>query len=197
MEKTAKELVLSAHPTAQCAWTSKGWRVFYIADNGKVVDIGRTDSAHVPEDAAWQSAALHESVAQHDRVCSVCAGEGDPGTGLPCICGGSGKAVDEARNRAALEAQPEPERGTAPKIEFFGPSGDGCHINVDGKFYAYASNVHACWKNALLRALTAPSPLPVREQTKRDIWFKEFRPIINAIGEISVQEAMDAIERDL
>jgi hypothetical protein len=29
----------------------------------------------------------------------------------------------------------------------------------------------------------------------RDFWFSECRPIINAIGEISVQEAMTAIER--
>jgi hypothetical protein len=28
-------------------------------------------------------------------------------------------------------------------------------------------------------------------------WFEEARPIINAIGEISVQEAMDFIEREL
>lgn len=30
-----------------------------------------------------------------------------------------------------------------------------------------------------------------------DWWFQKARPIINAIGEISVQEAMDAIERML
>ncbi len=34
-------------------------------------------------------------------------------------------------------------------------------------------------------------------ESKRALWFNEWRPIINAIGEISVQEAMDAIERDL
>jgi hypothetical protein len=54
---TAKEKVLAVYPTAQCMWTSKGWRVFYIADNGKVVDIGRTDSARVPEAEAWADAA--------------------------------------------------------------------------------------------------------------------------------------------
>lgn len=32
---------------------------------------------------------------------------------------------------------------------------------------------------------------------KRKAWFDDFRPIVNAIGEMSVQEAMDAIERDL
>ena len=31
----------------------------------------------------------------------------------------------------------------------------------------------------------------------RDWWFSEARPIINAIGYLSVQEAMDAIERAL
>lgn len=36
----------------------------------------------------------------------------------------------------------------------------------------------------------------LREAKKR-AWFEDFRPIINAIGEISVQEAMDAIERTL
>jgi hypothetical protein len=32
---------------------------------------------------------------------------------------------------------------------------------------------------------------------RRRAWINDFRPIINAIGEISVQEAMDAIERAL
>ena len=32
---------------------------------------------------------------------------------------------------------------------------------------------------------------------KKALWFNGWRPIIDAIGEISVQEAMDAIERDL
>jgi hypothetical protein len=32
---------------------------------------------------------------------------------------------------------------------------------------------------------------------RRNAWFADFRPIINAIGELSVQEAMDAIERSL
>ena len=32
---------------------------------------------------------------------------------------------------------------------------------------------------------------------RRRAWINDFRPIINAIGEISVQEAMDAIERTL
>ena len=36
-----------------------------------------------------------------------------------------------------------------------------------------------------------------RDEARRLAWFNDFRPIINAIGEISVQEAMNAIERDL
>ena len=32
---------------------------------------------------------------------------------------------------------------------------------------------------------------------KRTWWHRDIRPIINAIGELSVQEAMDAVERDL
>jgi len=32
---------------------------------------------------------------------------------------------------------------------------------------------------------------------RRKLWFEHWRPIIKAIGELSVQEGMDAIERDL
>lgn len=35
------------------------------------------------------------------------------------------------------------------------------------------------------------------KQARRDAWWNDFRPIIDAIGEISVQEAMTAIERNL
>ena len=35
------------------------------------------------------------------------------------------------------------------------------------------------------------------QRSNRSVWFDDFRPIINAIGDISVQEAMDAIERKL
>jgi hypothetical protein len=45
-------------------------------------------------------------------------------------------------------------------------------------------------ENADLRAQLARMTQPVKRW-----WFAEARPIINAIGEISVQEAMDAIER--
>ena len=47
-------------------------------------------------------------------------------------------------------------------------------------------------ENDRLRAALDKATGPVS-----DWWFKEARPIINAIGEISVQEAMDAIERGL
>ncbi len=35
------------------------------------------------------------SVRRADLWCGVCAGKGDPGTGKPCICGGSGRIDDE------------------------------------------------------------------------------------------------------
>ena len=54
-----------------------------------------------------------------------------------------------------------------------------------------------------LKQALAPKPSLTKRMTviltreqKRAAW-KEFRPVINAIGEISVQEAMDAIERSL
>lgn len=47
-------------------------------------------------------------------------------------------------------------------------------------------------ENDRLRAALDKATGPVS-----DWWFKKARPIINAIGEISVQEAMDAIERGL
>lgn len=51
-------------------------------------------------------------------------------------------------------------------------------------------------ENTSLREQVARLSAPVSE-LKRHAWFDDFRPIINAIGEISVQEAMDAIEHDL
>lgn len=47
-----------------------------------------------------------------------------------------------------------------------------------------------------LKAQVANLTEPVSERSKK-LWHKEWRPIINAIGEILVQEAMDAIERTL
>lgn len=44
--------------------------------------------------------------------------------------------------------------------------------------------------------MSAP-PVSKEPVNGRDIWFQKIRPIINAIGEISVQEAMDAVERML
>jgi hypothetical protein len=38
-----------------------------------------------------------------DTWCDVCVGKGDPGTGKPCICGGTGRAIDAVVNlRRAL-----------------------------------------------------------------------------------------------
>ena len=51
--------------------------------------------------------------------------------------------------------------------------------------------------SCLSRSLLCLSRILNRETSKREIWFSEWRPIINAIGEISVREAMNAIERDL
>ena len=51
-------------------------------------------------------------------------------------------------------------------------------------------------ENATLKAQIEALGRPVTDERKR-IWFEDFRPTIDAIGEISVQEAMDAIERSL
>ena len=37
---------------------------------------------------------MTDSVAVEPK-CGVCIGKGDPGTGKPCICGGSGLEIDE------------------------------------------------------------------------------------------------------
>ena len=42
-----------------------------------------------------------------------------------------------------------------------------------------------------------PTPVSVGGEDASQLWFNKIRPIINAIGEISVQEAMDAVERML
>jgi hypothetical protein len=42
----------------------------------------------------------------------------------------------------------------------------------------------------------AQQGLIISKETRRKLW-EEWRPIINAIGEISVQEAMNAIEHTL
>lgn len=54
----------------------------------------------------------------------------------------------------------------------------------------YAALERLCQQQheALVKALSKPVS---------EIWFQQWKPIINAIGEISVQEAMDAIERGL
>jgi hypothetical protein len=51
-------------------------------------------------------------------------------------------------------------------------------------------------ENAEFKAKVERLTRPVTE-LRREAWFNDWRPIINAIGEISVQEAMDAIERNL
>lgn len=51
-----------------------------------------------------------------------------------------------------------PEAAVDPEIKLFGPSGDGCHIEVDGKHYAYGNTEANAWKAALRRALAAAQP---------------------------------------
>ncbi len=47
------------------------------------------------------------------------------------------------------------------------------------------------------RAADAEAQVKALSRPVSEIWFQRWKPIINAIGEISVQEAMDAIERGL
>jgi hypothetical protein len=56
--------------------------------------------------------------------------------------------------------------------------------------------VHGTAATATRRSKATP-PSTTPESPAKTWWFSRARPIINAIGEISVQEAMDAIERDL
>lgn len=54
-----RELVLAAYPTAQCIWTSRGWRVIAPPEGGgEVKELARTSSAHVAEIEAWGLAAI-------------------------------------------------------------------------------------------------------------------------------------------
>jgi hypothetical protein len=53
-------------------------------------------------------------------------------------------------------------------------------------------------RNAAETALAAATAENERlSAARKSLWLDEWKPIINAIGEISVQEAMDAIERSL
>jgi hypothetical protein len=53
----AREKVLAEYPDAQTVWTSRGWRVFASIPHIGTEEIGRTNSAHVPEIEAWEDAA--------------------------------------------------------------------------------------------------------------------------------------------
>ena len=47
------------------------------------------------------------------------------------------------------------------------------------------------------RAFKAEAQVKALSRPVSEIWFQQWKPIINAIGEISVQEARDVIERGL
>lgn len=51
--------------------------------------------------------------AQADGWCDCCCGKGDPGSGRPCICGGTGRASDAVNGFRKLLAQAEAERDRA------------------------------------------------------------------------------------
>ena len=47
---------------------------------------------------------------QRENMCDVCCGKGDPGTGVPCICGGSGLASRQGEGFRKLLQDAEQER---------------------------------------------------------------------------------------
>ena len=67
--------------------------------DAKLVALLRDDNRAISECAAScierLSAAL--KAAESENACDVCCGTGDPGTGAPCMCGGTGRMSDAAR----------------------------------------------------------------------------------------------------
>ena len=71
-----------------------------------------------------------------ENICAVCAGSGKPSSGNPCICGGTGKACDEAQHAREMvyDLQKEVERlkaESASRLEALEriarPDGCGCN----------------------------------------------------------------------
>lgn len=58
-----EEVVKQVFPNAECAWTSRGWRVLMLLE-GDVVELGRSSSGHAPESEAWADARSKIPVAE-------------------------------------------------------------------------------------------------------------------------------------
>jgi hypothetical protein len=50
--------------------------------------------------------------------------------------------------------------GSELNIKLYGPSGDGCHVEVNGEWYAYGNTPENAWKAALRRAIESNPASP-------------------------------------
>jgi hypothetical protein len=91
------------------------------------------------KDSPTIAATLTEQAAriaqlEAENLCAVCAGTGKPVSGLPCICGGTGKACDEAQHLrervfdlgARIEKLQAVLRDFIDMIDKFGEWNDDC-----------------------------------------------------------------------
>lgn len=62
------------------------------------------------------------------------------------------------------------------EVELIGPSGDGCHIAVNGEHYAYGNLEVNAWKAALRKALAALASEKLAHQETRREWLKANGP---------------------
>ena len=67
MTSESERKVKAKFSDAEAVWTSRGWRIIssYAFRHGWSLELGRTDSAHVPEGEAWADAASRLEVEQH------------------------------------------------------------------------------------------------------------------------------------
>lgn len=72
-------------------------------------------------------------------------------------CAQNAKGVRTAETVSVMNTtEPTPVKMNIPKepqIKLYGPSGDGCHVEVDGEWFAFGNTPENAWKAALRRAL--------------------------------------------
>jgi hypothetical protein len=91
--------------------------------------------------ALFGSAELAREKAERDSWCDVCCGKGDPGTGNPCVCGGSGRASDAVGNLRRELCKAERERDEiAAALEL--------HNGMIRTFSAFLKHRRDSWDNA-------------------------------------------------
>jgi len=80
-------------------------------------NLARQAAEHERERAADKAriAELEAKLAQHQKDCDACGGEGVPESGLPCMCKGTGRAAEACTTLRELLVEAERERDEAKR----------------------------------------------------------------------------------